>query len=340
MVHRILVFAVLACSDPASESRPPPRASPAPLVSAPTPATGTPPLASPTPTPAPPVPGAILREHSLADSMPVSALAVVGDRVVFTTLSAGVYAMPITGGKITKLDDGRAFAMVNDAEAAYTMVSNAGSSDVRDVVRLDHDGKKSTLSRWRGYAAVGVDARQVYLRGDRSTARAPKVGGPTIRLPCNGTLKVGGDWLYCMDRRLGTITRMDPDGRRVTTLARSTTGTLTEGPALTERYVYASTEGPGAIVRVPREGGKLEVVEKVGNIYHLAGDGDEVYWIETHHPGPRKMVVRRLRDASSAPQVFFEKIGYGRDLAFAGSSVFIADSGEGIAHPRILELAR
>ena len=89
-------------------------------------------------------------------------------------------------------------------------------------------------------------------------------------------------------------------------------------------------------MRAPKLGGTVEVVAQTGNVYELVAAGSEAYWVETKHPTPRKMLVRRIADDADEPSDFADGFGYVRSIFVTATTVFVADSEAN----RIVELRR
>jgi hypothetical protein len=321
---------VLACVIACGEKReaPPPSPPPVPVPSVPVDA------ALPIDAAPPAAAGTILRERPL--DTPPNAIVVTPNAIYFSALSPGVFML--RDGKTTKLDDKWVTRIAGDAEAIYYV--SREDEDGR-LMRHPYVGDPKQLAEAGGWVSM-VDGTHVYLEGQktRTTLRVPKLGGAPEKLPCK-SLAADGDHLYCMERT--EFVRYDRTGKGRKVLGRVPKGRLTEGPTITEKYIYASTEGGEtgdvgwSIVRVPKIGGTVEVVAPdVGNIYGLVGAGHEAYWIETKHPGPRKMIVRRMGDADTEPTDFAESFGYARGIVVTPETVFVADS----EPARIVELKR
>ena len=285
---------------------------------------------------APPVAaGTIVREQKL-DFLP-NTLVVTPNAIYFSALSSGVFML--RDGKTTKRDTRWVTRLAGDDEALYYVGSEGDDSR---LLRNPYVGDSKQLVEWDGWVKA-LDDTHVYLQAfkNRAAIAVPKAGGEPLTLPCKRGIEVDGDHLYCFEREV--FVRYDKRGRGRTVLGRVPKGRLTEGPAVTEKYVYASTEGDESgnvgwtIVRVPKTGGPVEVVApNAGNIYELVAAEHEAYWVETKHPTARKMIIRRMTDAETEPTDFAEGFGYARGIFVTTSTVFVTDS----EPARIVELER
>jgi len=303
---------------------------------APAPAPTPPPPPPPRPVDAPPLaPGTVLRERSLAQDP--DSLVVTPNAIYFSSLSAGVFML--RDGTANKLDGHWATGIVGDDDAFY-YVARTNNEDGR-LMRMPYVGEPKQLAEWNGRVR-GVDDTHVYVQasGDRAAIKLPKAGGDPLTLPCKSGMAVDRDWLYCLER--GELARYDKTGQGRAVLGSLPKLWFRDGPVLTDRYVYASTEASNGafgwnIVRMPRGGGEVEVVSPdAGHIYELTAAGNEAYWAESKHPSSRKMVVRRMGDADPAPSDFADGFGYVRAIVVGATTVFVADSNPA----RIVELKR
>ncbi|MBA3501922.1 MAG: hypothetical protein M4D80_22685 [Myxococcota bacterium] len=326
MKRALVVLAIAACGE--KREAPPPPPPPVPVPSIPVDAAlavdAAPPASS----------GAILRERPL--DTPPNTLVVTPNAIYFSSLSPGVFML--RDGQTKEIDDKWVTRIMGDADAIYYV---SQENDDGHLMRHPYAGDPKPLVEWDGWIQA-IDDTHVYLQGfrTRTSLKVPKLGGDPLKLPCR-SLAVDGDHLYCMER--SEFVRYDKSGKARKVLGRVPKGRLTEGPALTAKYIYASTEGADtgnvgwSIVRVPKTGGTVEVVAPdVGNIYELVGVEHEAYWVETKHPTPRKMIVRRMGDADTEPTDFAENFGYARGIVVTPEVVFVADS----EPARIVELRR
>lgn len=266
----------------------------------------------------------------------VMAMAVDSSWLVWSTQGGGIYARPVAGGLIRKLDQFSAGTIAVSVEVrdGYAYWAETTSTAFGSVYRVAlNGGSRETLATGQQYAhALAVDATHLYW-ADRETIYRLALAGGTAQPFISGQTTVNGlaldaTHLYWGNSDQGLIRRVPLTGGTPATLFSQQM--MPWKLRIANGYVYWTSDfAPTDIKRGPVTGGVAEVLVTNQDVpREMVTDGVWLYWFAQGtnfgQPAPR---IYRMPVAGGTPPEILLTPKRGGPLVMDATTLYFGSEG-------------